>query len=516
MKNPDDAIKALNPAGFLLLSAALFSPALSAASLTASEARGKQLYLTGVSPSGQPVKALVGSESTELSGTDVPCAGCHGEDGRGRPEGGIVPTDITFEYLTLAYGHRHDNGRKHAAFTADTLAAAIAGGIDPAGNQLDSIMPRYRLSAADSADLIAYLKRLSTDDDPGLNDSVIRLGTLLPTSGPLAGMGLAMKAMLSAYFEEVNARGGIYNRRISLEVAEFTGSADSTLNNARRLLETEPVFALIAPFAGLLEQDILALSEGRNVPQIGPYTLFPEENPVRSQSAFYLLPGLNNESRAMVDYVADSLRLNNAASLVIGPENGNIEAAAEAVRKQSAARGLGPVARFAYPAHQAGAQAFAAELKKRPPEVIYFFGAGDELPALLKSVQASTPKPYVFISGSLTSPGVVNEAPGDRVFLSLSFLPPHQTGADEFFRLIKRHKLSTHHLAAQALSYSAARLFMEGLQRTGKDLSRKKLVKTLESLYQFDTGVMPLLTFGSNQHIGSAAAAIVSVSPGGR
>ncbi|WP_196806496.1 cytochrome c/ABC transporter substrate-binding protein [Methylobacter luteus] len=516
MKNPDAPLNGLNTIGFTLLSAMLFSPSLSAAPLTASEARGKQLYLTGASPSGQPVKALVGPESTELSGTDVPCAGCHGEDGRGRPEGGIVPTDISHDYLTLAYGHNHDNGRKHAAFTADTIIAAITVGIDPAGNRLDSIMPRYALSAGDGADLVAYLKRLSTDADPGLSESTIRLGTLLPTRGPLAGMGLAMKDMLSAYFDEINARGGIYNRKIHLEVAEFTGRANSTIKSARHLLEAEPVFALIAPFAGNLEQDILLLSESRSVPQIGPYTLFPEENTLRSRAAFYLLPGLKNEARAMVDYATDVLHMKNAASVVIGPENVNIQGTAEAIEQQSRHRGLGPVARFAYPPHQPQPQAFAAELKKQSPEVIFFFGADDELNLLLKSAEQLKPKPYVFISGSLTRPNALNEAFSDRLFLSLPSSPPDQAGADEFFRLIKRNHLSTHHLTAQAVSYSAAKLLTEGLQRTGRELSRKKLIKTLETIYQLNTGTMPSLSYGSNRHIGSTAATIVSASPDGR
>jgi ABC-type branched-subunit amino acid transport system substrate-binding protein len=96
--------------------------------------------------------------------------------------------------------------------------------------------------------------------------------------------------------------------------------------------------------------------------------------------------------------------------------------------------------------------------------------------------------------------------------MSLSLAPPVQASAEEFFRLIKRNNLSIHHLTAQAVSYSAAKLLAEGLQRTGRELSRKKLINTLETIYQFDTGVMPPLSYGSNRHIGSAAVTIISAS----
>ena len=500
----------LKTTGFMLLSAILCCPSLSATPLTASEARGKQFYLTGDSSSGKPVKARVGHESIELPGTQLPCAGCHGEDGQGRPEGGIVPTNITFDYLTLSYGHYHDNGRKHPAFTPDTIIKAITSGIDPADNRLDVAMPTYALPDSDSADLIAYLKRLSTDVDPGLTDTIIRLGTLLPMQGPLADMGLAMRGIMLAYFNEVNAQGGIYNRKIQLEVAEFTGDVGSTIKNVRRLFETEPVFAMIAPFSGTLERDILLLSEGQGVPQIGPYTLFPEDDPMRSRSAFYLLPGLNNESRAMVDYAADVLHLKNTSSMVISPENSNIQKAAEAIEKQSRTRGLGLVTRVVYPPHSFQPQTIFAQLEKQPPKVIFFFGTDDELAVLLKSTTALKPKPYLFVSASLTGSKVFNEGYRDRIFLSFPSRPHDQTGADEFFRLIKRNNLTTDHLTAQAASYSAAELLVEGLQRTGRELSRKKLIKALENSYQFDTGLMPTLSYGPNRHIGSAEVTIVS------
>ncbi len=270
MKNPKS--------NALLISLMLLANNLFAAPLTESEARGKQIYSTGESPSGKTIQARVGLEATELSGSSVPCISCHGEDGQGRPEGNIVPTNITFEYLTLSYGHQHDNGRKHSAFTPDTFIKAISSGVDSAGNKLDYAMPRYSLSDSDSADLIAYLKRLSSDVDAGLTDSTIRLATILPMQGALAPMGQAMKAVLLAYFDEINAQGGIYNRKIQLEVIEYT-DADTTLKNIRGLLETQAIFALISPFSANVEQDILLLTEKLRIPQIA---FFVDNQPIRT------------------------------------------------------------------------------------------------------------------------------------------------------------------------------------------------------------------------------------------
>jgi ABC-type branched-subunit amino acid transport system substrate-binding protein len=505
MKNPKQK--------FALISLMLLANSLSAAPLTESEARGKQLYTTGESPSGKAIQARVGLEATELSGNSVPCISCHGEDGQGRPEGNIVPTNITFEYLTLSYGHQHDNGRKHPAFTPDTFIKAISTGVDSAGNRLDYAMPRYTLSDSDSADLIAYLKRLSSDVDAGLTDTTIRLGTLLPMQGALADRGMAIKNMLLAYFNELNAQGGIYNRKIQLDLAELSDDSDTSLKNVRRLLKTEPVFAMIAPFSGNQEQDILALIEQSGIPQIAPYTLFPEDKPGRSQSTFYLLPGLNNESRAMVDYAANELHLKNIHSMVISPENSDIRKVAKTIEKQSQTRGLGAITHFVYSPNTFQHQTVVAELTKQKPEVIFFFGTSDELGVLLKSIETLKTKPYVFISSSLTNAKAVNAQFHDKIFLSSPPSSQDQSNANEFFQLVKRNNLTTEHLTMQALAYSAAKLLVEGLQKTGQALSRKKLVDNIEHIYQFDTGLLPSLSYSSNRHIGSVDVAIGPAVP---
>jgi hypothetical protein len=54
-------------------------------------------------------------------------------------------------------------------------------------------------------------------------------------------------------------------------------------------------------------------------------------------------------------------------------------------------------------------------------------------------------------------------------------------------------------------------VFVEALTRAGKDLSREKLVNTLEGFYDYDTGATPRITFGPNRRIGAAGAHVVSI-----
>ncbi|HKU76411.1 MAG TPA: hypothetical protein VJR02_21045, partial [Pyrinomonadaceae bacterium] len=49
--------------------------------------------------------------------------------------------------------------------------------------------------------------------------------------------------------------------------------------------------------------------------------------------------------------------------------------------------------------------------------------------------------------------------------------------------------------------------------RAGRDLSREKLINSLDSLYEYETGVTPRLTFGPNRRVGAAGAHIITFDP---
>ncbi len=78
--------------------------------------------------------------------------------------------------------------------------------------------------------------------------------------------------------------------------------------------------------------------------------------------------------------------------------------------------------------------------------------------------------------------------------------------------LVSKYKFPARHVAAQLSTLAAAKVLTEALQRGGKDLSREKLVTSLEGLYDFETGLTPRITFGPNRRVGAAGAYIVNVN----
>src|SRR5262249_43749152 len=137
-------------------------------------------------------------------------------DGRGKAEGSVTPADISWQTLTKPYGLTHPNGRTRPPYTVQLLKRAITMGLDAAGQRLQVAMPRYQLSHSDLADLVAYLQKLGQATDPGVTETTISIGTILPPHRFLADMSQAIQAALMAYVDDINTQGGIYHRRIAL------------------------------------------------------------------------------------------------------------------------------------------------------------------------------------------------------------------------------------------------------------------------------------------------------------
>ncbi len=110
----------------------------------------KRIFHTGVNSKGEIIKNTHGMQG-------VGCAMCHGADAGGMRMMMESP-DIRWSSLTNPEGHVHSSGRNHPAYTEASFKTTVLAGIDPEGNQLSTMMPKWEMSKADIDDLISYLK----------------------------------------------------------------------------------------------------------------------------------------------------------------------------------------------------------------------------------------------------------------------------------------------------------------------------------------------------------------------
>src|SRR5436309_9232220 len=81
---------------------------------------------------------------------------------------------------------------------------------------------------------------------PGISATEIKLGSSVPLSGEAQAAGNVARGA-DAYFKYVNAKGGVFGRKITLKYLDDGYDPARAVNNTIRLVQQDQVFAMFSP-----------------------------------------------------------------------------------------------------------------------------------------------------------------------------------------------------------------------------------------------------------------------------
>src|SRR3954467_10863023 len=103
--------------------------------------------------------------------------------------------------------------------------------------------------------------------DPGVSDSEIKIGNIMPYSGPASAYGTIGKAQ-AAYFRMINEQGGINGRKIVFISYDDAYSPPKTVEQARKLVEGDEVLLIFSPLGTATNSSIMKYMNAKKVPQL--------------------------------------------------------------------------------------------------------------------------------------------------------------------------------------------------------------------------------------------------------
>jgi ABC-type branched-subunit amino acid transport system substrate-binding protein len=359
--------------------------------------------------------------------------------------------------------------------------------------------------------LVAYLRFLEHDRDPGLGKDSIQLGTLLPLQGPRGELGQAMAQVMLAYFKEVNQRGGVFGRNLELLAIPYGSSVESTLDNLRAAFEQEGVFALVGAYTIGMDEPLLELLREQKMPMIGPFTLNPGDAFI-DEDIFYIYPGFAEQAQALAEQAIAQMKGAKGNLVLVGPEGADVDDLIAAVEDRFPTDKTFDSSSLRYPRGKLDASALAADLQQS--DAVLFLGVQDELLAVLDALVDLEHYPGIFaLSAFAPQLFEAPEAFNERIYLAYPTLSRDVSAAGraEYQRLAQLHALPPGHLQGQVAALAAVKLLAEGLRGAGRTLDRARLVEAIEALYGYDTGLTPPLTYGPNRRIGAMGAHLMVV-----
>jgi ABC-type branched-subunit amino acid transport system substrate-binding protein len=352
-----------------------------------------------------------------------------------------------------------------------------------------------------------------SDNQSRTNEAII-IGSVVPSTGPLTLMGQAVKNVSTAFFTELNSQGGVNGRRIELKFIETGATPKATRANLEQFLRDEHIFAMTGAFIAGAENEILPLVQEQGVPLVGPMTLYPQTGTPLNRQVFYLTSGIEIQARAMIEFMTNSETLKTKKIGIVYANNERDLKVVDAVKDQVKKNGLNAIEVYPLATGTLDTAEMVKQLRAGNRDFVIFIGTADNAPLLLKEMEKASWFPHVYPVGGFTNAIFdLSIEFNDRILLTFPTSPVDQTaeGIAEYRTLAEKYKLTTQSQAAQISAYAAAKILVEGIKRSGKDLTREKLIQSLESLSNYSTGLAPLVTYGPNRRVGAQGAYVIKV-----
>jgi hypothetical protein len=519
---------------------------------------GERIYREGVLPSGETVRASMQGDLT-VEGTQLNCAGCHRRSGFGSSEGAAYVPPVTGAALyrgkeaSVADNFRRlfqevqpaqlrarlRDPRPRPAYTDESLAVALREGRDPAGRELDPLMPRYRLSDEDAGHLAAYLKSLSASPAPGVSASAVHFATVV-AEGAGPEKRRALLDVMRAYFRWKNAdTAGMLRRSDStvwyeeelpatyrewvLHVWELKGAPATWPAQLDAYYKGRPVFALLGGAGEGSWRPVHDFCEREGVPCLFPDTELPAG---AGAYTLYLSGGLAVEAGALARHLRERDWPAGAKRVVqVYRDGGGGPVLARALARELRGQGAPELRERVIRGSQRLTPAFWKEvLEAERPRVLVLWLDEADLTTLDSARPAADAVAEIYLSFGLLreSPRRALQNLRERVYLTYPYaLPspesPHVYRVRAWLRARgvapadERLQLNTHF----ALSVAD-----HALTRMAGNFSRDYFVEAVEQETEtaLNPGVFPRLSLGPGQRFASKGSYIVRPSgraPGG-
>jgi branched-chain amino acid transport system substrate-binding protein len=140
----------------------------------------------------------------------------------------------------------------------------------------------------------------------GITDGTIKLGTFTPLTGPVAAPGTSGLAGLQYAIDRANDDGGVDGHQIELVVEDDQYDASVALQAARRLNESDQVFAFAGGVGTPNFVGVLPYIKQNKIPSVGPYAPSNQVGVMENPDVFMIWPNFIDEFDVAVSWMMEN------------------------------------------------------------------------------------------------------------------------------------------------------------------------------------------------------------------
>jgi ABC-type branched-subunit amino acid transport system substrate-binding protein len=329
----------------------------------------------------------------------------------------------------------------------------------------------------------------------GVTATTIKLGISSPKTGSAGLVYGKVPGAMKAYFDYINANGGVNGRKITLVSRDDKYLPTLAATQTKNLILEDKVFALVGALGTATHARAYTAASlaKNNVPDLFVNTGFSGfTDKAKYPTAFAVLPSYAMEAKIMAKFIKDNPTLAPQASFLIAQDDefgidgvGGFKTAGHTFTDKPILYAQGQLT-------AALAEGTLAKLGAVPGKpVLVLFGTTDSTATILKAAEklALTTK-FTFIAGSVGGDANTLLALGVKAttvdgIIAASFFPDAKDSTDEYVKQFSaintKYNKDVPFDNTVLQGMNSAMLTVQALRAAGKNLTRTGLIKAIES-----------------------------------
>ena len=352
--------------------------------------------------------------------------------------------------------------------------------------------------------------------ETGVTGDKIVLGQAAVFSGPAAQLGIQMRNGILAYFNFVNERGGVHGRKLELVTEDDKYEVSVAPGASKKLIEEKKVFGLLGYVGTPTGVVHLPVVTQAKVPLVGMFTGAEALRVPLNRYVFHVRASYYDETEKIVEQV---LSIGGKKIAVFYQDDAYGQAGLKGVDIAMTKRGLkigalGTVERNTLKVENAVKTINAAQ-----PDAVVMIGAYAACAEFIRQMKKAGSAATFYNVSFVGSKALADALGKDGVGVAISQVVPFPWGTavpvvKEYQQLAGKAGFKDYNFSALE-GFLVAKVFVEGLRRTGKNLTREGFIDTLEKMQDVDLGGF-YVSYSPTNHAGSKFVDLTIISRDGK
>jgi len=351
---------------------------------------------------------------------------------------------------------------------------------------------------------------------PGVTSRSIVLGQSAAFSGPAAQLGIQMNIGTKAYFDQVNARGGVYGRKVEIKALDDRYEANLCAENTKKLIQEDKVFALVSYVGTPTTVAAMPIFSEAKVPLIGPFTGAEAlRNPV-NRYIFNVRASYYDETEKIVEQLVST---GNHKIAVFYQDDAYGQAGLKGVQIAMDKRAMKIVALGKVERNTVKVQDAVKTINAEQPDGVIMISAYTSIAEFVREMKAAGSTTQFhnvsFVGSTALADALKDEGYGVAISQVVPFpWSPSVPVVKEYEDVLAKAGHTDFNFSSLE-GYLVGKVVVEALRRAGKEPTREKLVTALEGMSNVDLGDF-IVNFSPTNHSGSRFVDLTMIGRGGK